>query len=263
MARGRMGAVLARWKAHEDRRALFLRTWMHCLDAAFTAVRNDSFASPIWVMQLLDGLAEYYLLTVEVDVDDLSRVTPPAWRAAHSAAGSLSATRRDTLFLGVNAVINNDLPQAIGDALLAGWPMSNVSFERHHQDVGMLLDIIADVIDPAGDAVISCQAESTASGCSSALGQLIDAWRDEAWENAVLLVTASDDRWRDVIREGIELTALRRAHLVMCDITARSHLLALPSHRLDYVFPARHQSDSCRLPVALPRFGGAAAMTGS
>lgn len=261
MARGRMAVVLERWQAREDRRALFIRTWISCVDAVLTAVRNEAFASPIWVTQLLDGLAEYYLITVEAEDDDLRRVTPPAWRAAHAAAISLHTTGREALFLGVNAVINNDLPQAIGDALLAGWPMSNVSLERHHQDVSMMLDIVAAVIDPAGDAVVPCERNRSASGCSSALGQLIDAWRDEAWENAVVMVTASDDRWRDVIREGMELTAVRRAHLITCDITARSHLLALPSHRLDYVFPPRHRPEACRLSVALPRFGGAAAMT--
>ena len=67
-----------------------------------------------------------------------------------------------------------------------------------------------------------------------------------------------DERWRDVIRDTVEHTALRRAHLVMCDITARSHLLELPAHRLDYVFPVRHEPLSCRVPARLPQWGGAA-----
>jgi len=260
-----MTAILERWDTSGDRRAVFLGTWARCMDSVLAAMRNDRLAAASWALNLLDHLADYYFITIEPDGDDLCRVTPPAWRAAHGAAASCDATAHEALILGVNAVINNDLPQALFDVLLADWPLTNAGLERRHQDLCIVLDIIATVIDPAGEALVACdpRAHRTAqrperTACSRQIAHLVYAWRDEVWENAVTLVTAADARWRDLIRDAIELTALRRAHLVMCDITARSHLLELPGHRLDYVFPPRHGALSCRVVAELPQWGGAA-----
>src|SRR5207302_933592 len=83
-----------------------------CTDSVLAAVQNGRLADAAWVLTLLDDLAAYYFITIEPDDDDLRRVTPPAWRAAHDAAASRDATAHEALILGVNAAINNDLPQA-------------------------------------------------------------------------------------------------------------------------------------------------------
>ena len=225
-ARRRIAAILERWEANGDQRSAFLGEWACCTDAVLVAIRNGGFANPMWVLDLLDNLAGYYFITIEPKDDEL----------------------------GVNAVINNDLPQAVSDVLLAEWPLSNIALERRHQDLGLVLDIVAASVGTAGRASVECDTRAR-------LAHLVDAWRDETWENALALVTAVDERWRDLIRESIEHTALRRAHLIMCDIAARSHLLELPAHRLDYVFPPRHRPQSCRLSVALPLWGGSARAT--
>ena len=260
-----MTAILERWETSGDGRAVFLTTWARCTDSVLAAVQNGRLADAAWVLTLLDNLAAYYFITIEPDDDDLRRVTPPAWRAAHDAAASRDATAHEALILGVNAAINNDLPQAVCDALLAEWPLNNTRLERRHQDLCIVLDIVATVIDPAGGAVVDCgprtlrAAEARArADCSRHIAHLVNAWSDEVWENAIALVTSADERWRDLIRDAVEHTALRRAHLVMCDITARAHLLELPAHRLDYVFPVRHEPLSCRVPARLPQWGGAA-----
>ena len=253
-ARRRLTGILERWEANGDRRSAFLGTWVSCTDAVLVAMHNGRFANPAWVLALLDDLAGHYLITIEPEDDVLLHVTPPAWRAAHDVAASRTATRHEALILGVNAVINNDLPQAVCNALLADWPLNNIGLERRHQDLCLVLDIVSAAMDGGECAAVDLETRTR-------LAHLVDAWRDEMWQNAVAMVTAVDERWRDLIRESIEHTALRRAHLIMCDIVAGSHLLEMPGHRLDYVFPPRHRPDACRLSVALPVWGGSARAT--
>ena len=200
--------------------------------------RHERVAEPQWTLHLLDQLAEYYFITVEPDGDDLSRVTPPAWHAAHDAtAASLPAST--AVLLGYNALLSNDLPQAVADLLRERWPLTAARLERRYQDVRLVGDIAArTVAAPAG---------------------LLDAWVEDAWCHALMLVTAVDDTWRDAIRDCVEHTAARRAHLITCRIADRNRLLALPAAELDRRFPARHDAGACLQRIPLPNWGVPAA----
>ena len=201
--------------------------------------RNERFSDSQWMMRLLDQLSDYYYITVQPDGDDLSRVTPPAWRAAHDAATFAASAPRIAITLGYNAHISNDLAQAVADLLRAAWPLGNVRLERRYQDFRLAADMIVASV-PSHRAAVA-------------------AWLDEVWGAAVSLVTADSDAWRDAIRDGIEHTALQRAHLIACDIERGAQLLQLSADRLDHFFPARHEAAECRLrQVSLPAWGAPA-----
>jgi hypothetical protein len=107
--------------------------------------------------------------------------------------------------------------------------------ERRRDDVCRLIDMIA--ANMGGN------------------GRLIRAWSVDVWARALALVTAANDAWRDVIRQDIELTAVRRAHLIACDIPERQRLLLLCERDLDAQLPVRHGVAHCRLSEPLPAFG--------
>ena len=187
------------------------------------------------MLTLLDLLADYYLITVEPDDDDLTFVTAGAWVAAHEIATRRPSQPQRAVLLGFNALICNDLPQAVGDLLTSEWPVGVVLLERRRDDVFRFIDMIA----------------ATMGG----YGRVVRAWSTDVWPRALALVTAVNDAWRDVIRQDIELTAVRRSHLIACDIPGRERLLTLAEHDLDVHFPICHRSEDCRLSQPLPTFG--------
>lgn len=231
----RMTALLERWDTCADPRAEFAHQWAGTLERVAAAARLNRFADPGWTLTLLDLLSDYYFITVEPDGDDLSRVTPGAWQAAHELARRRPRQPTMAVLLGCNAVITNDLPQAIADLLSVEWPAGNVRLERRCQDFHILCDLIA-------------------AGLRGDLRRAV-AWFEDVWPHALMLVTAACDAWRDVFRSGIELTALRRAHLIACGIDDAEQLLQLSERRLDHLFPARHEAPACRLSVPLPSWG--------
>ena len=231
-----MAALLERWDTCGDRRGLFLHSWAKTTDMLMRGARNERFCDSLWVLRLLDQLSDYYYITVEPDGDDRARVTPGAWKAAHAAAESFDTPPLTAIMLGYNAHLSNDLAQAVADLLIAEWPLGNVRLERRYQDFRLACDMI----------VASAPASRSA----------VMAWLDDVWGEAVSLVTAVSEGWRDAIRDSIEHTALRRAHLLACDIDGGSQLLMLTAERLDRCFPPRHEPAACRLQsVLLPAWG--------
>lgn len=231
----RLTALLERWETCSDPRADFARRWAATARQITSAAQRGRFQQGTWILTLLDLLADYYLITVEPDDDDLTFVTAGAWVAAHEIALRRPSQSQRAVLLGFNALICNDLPQAVGDLLTSEWPVGVVRLERRRDDVFRFMDMIA--------------------GTMGGYGRVVRAWSNDVWPRALAVVTAVNDAWRDVIRQDIELTAVRRAHLIACDIPGREGLLTLPEHELDARFPIRHLAEHCRLSEPLPSFG--------
>ncbi|MFN2583108.1 MAG: DUF5995 family protein [Candidatus Dormibacteria bacterium] len=234
-----MTATLERWDTSGDRRALFLRTWSQATDKVLRAVRNRCFNDPQWILHVFEQLADYYFITVEPEGDDLSYVTAPAWHAAHDASAMPSIAETTVIQLGYNAAVSNDLPQAVCDVVIEEWPLTSVRLERRYQDFRIAGDIIS----------------SAAAGMEPA----VSAWIEDVWPQAMTLLTAADNSWRDAIRGDIEHTALQRAHLISCEIEHRDNLMLLDARGLNCGFPLRHDTSGCRLAAAVPSWGAVAA----
>lgn len=234
-ARHRLTALLERWDTAADPRAQFAHHWAGTLDRVAAAARLKRFADPEWTLTLLDLLSDYYFITVEPEGDDLSPVTPGAWQAAHEVARRRPRQPATAVMTGYNAVISNDLPQAIADLLSVEWPSGNVRLERRCQDFHILADLMAGGLREHARRAL--------------------AWSEDVWANTLMLLTAANETWRDVFRSGVELTALRRAHLLACGIDGAEELLLLPERRLDCLFPAHHEAADCHLAAPLPTWG--------
>jgi hypothetical protein len=225
------GALLDSWQRFGDGRARYLTWYARISEDTLAAADQNRFADPAWMRRMVEQLSDHYLITVAPAGDDLTLVTPPAWRAAHQVAARNQVSATQAIRLGVNAHVSNDLPRAAATLLLADWPMGNVKLERRYQD----LCIYADAV-----------------GAAAGMPEELTAWRAECWERALALTTAADARWRDAVGEDIECTAARRAHLIACDIPMRDHLLRLTGAELHRRFPPRHLGADCRLTESPP-----------
>lgn len=234
-ARHRMTALLERWDTCADPRAGFAHRWAIACDYVATAAQRGDFADSDWTLTLLDLLVDFYFITVEPDGDDLALVTAGAWQAAHEVAMNRPGNRDRAVLLGYNAMICNDLPQAVGDLLATEWPANPELLAQRRHDVRMVAALIARSMNRGGSVTRN--------------------WFTDIWPHALSIVTANDDGWRDLIRDDIELTAMRRAHLIACDIACSEWLLRLSERELDRVFPVHHEKPECRLSVRLPAWG--------
>src|ERR1700694_5326040 len=98
-SQSRLAAVLNAWRTPGHRRAHFGAGDVMALDAVLLTARAGRFLDSSWVLRLLDQWAEYYLITVEPNGDDLTLVTPPAWADAHGAAALRTTTAAEALIL--------------------------------------------------------------------------------------------------------------------------------------------------------------------
>jgi Family of unknown function (DUF5995) len=250
--RTRIAKLLDNWEARRDQRARYLTLYSLAMDGVHDAMCRDAFADPLWVLQLVSHLADHYFITVTPDDDDRALVTAPAWQAAHAClqpAGRRCAT--ECVALGLNALLSNDLPQAIAITMREDWPVSPSRMARRAGDLRLLAGLLAEAASCAQEALAGPR---VAHG--DALTQVtVDAWCDDAWATGLSLCTAVNATWWTALCEEIECTALRRAHLLVCDIDAQPGLIQAPAARLNSEFPVSHEFPHCRLSVPAPRWG--------
>jgi Family of unknown function (DUF5995) len=229
----RMTVWLRRLDSAGDRRAFFLRSYAHSTCSVMSAIEAGRLADPDWSLALLDLFEDYYFATLQ-SVHPFPSTCPPAWEVAHRLAAEPDTARGDALLLAVNAHINNDLPQALATLLDREWPAQSALLQRRRHDVWTITDVIAQM-----------------SGIDEtwALPRIIRAWRGDAWDSAIALVTAASPRWQAAICEDIEHAALKRAHLIACVGGMREHLILLPTHDLHRAFD-RHRGRRCRCGIA-------------
>jgi hypothetical protein len=259
----RVAALLNAWRIRGDRRAHFCAGYVMATDTVLLTARAGRFLDSAWVLRLLDEWVEYYLITVEAEGDDLSLVTPPAWADAHGAAALPASTAAEALILGVNAHINNDLPQALCAVLSDEWPLSAQLLDRRRTDFDKMVGVVAETMDGVQTLVTRFDAKlvhSRPESCGESLTtwdvtRLAESWRSGIWEDALALLTAADLTWSTAIREAIECRATHRAHLLMCQLEAREILVLLPGSALDPAFPNHHDTMSCRLRRTPPVWG--------
>jgi hypothetical protein len=254
-----MATFIEQWEAEGDRRAIFLRCYALTTDNVLAGIERGRVHDPIWTSRLLEHFADYYFASVLPGVDGAARV-PEAWLAAHRLARDVDTAACEALLLGVNAHINNDLPQATSDLLAEEWPLPADQLEARHEDFSSINGVIADTMHTAEVEIVEPYDRALAAvdgrvprvmrAAEWELQRVISGWRAEVWDNALALLSAVDERWRRLIRERIERSAARRAHLFMCEIELREHLITLPAHQLEHMLAQHTHTGSCRVDAA-------------
>jgi hypothetical protein len=137
---------------------------------------------------------------------------PPAWAIAFRAAGQRAVTAEGNILLGINAHVQRDLPFVL--AALGLVAPDGSSRKPDHDRVDQFLNRVTDDVyrevarrfDPTID-----DRDLPGTLDDFALFQVIAAWRELAWRNAELLVSAPTAAARDLVAANIETTAALQA----------------------------------------------------
>ena len=160
--------------------------------------------------------AGYYFTALADWTAGNSAAVPPAWRIAFGSADHRSVTGSGDLLLGMNAHVNRDLPFVLAatgaDRARRVEPQARPrSDQRHaeHGDGAAAGRKKAQRFDPA---IVNIQ---TPFGVGyTGLLQLLVAWREAAWRNAELLVSAPDAATRAQVASSIESSAALQAQTI-------------------------------------------------
>lgn len=136
---------------------------------------------------------------------------PEAWRIAFAAADERRVQGIGDMLLGMNAHISRDLPFALERLRRAGRTVAKGDFDRVNvllvRVQGPMLKEAARRFDPGVDdfsvPVLDVDDQT--------VGQLLAAWREEAWLNARRLASASTTARRKAVAQTIEQSAALRA----------------------------------------------------
>ena len=194
-----------------------------------------------WVNHEDAVFAKYYFNAYDNWAAGHRSQVPEAWLLAFDAAAGHRVTGSGNLLLGMNAHINRDLPftlAAIGIATPDGQ-----SRKPDHDKVNQFLNtvvqpLLAELAARFDPTIVNIV---TPYGVGyTALFQTIAAWREQAWRNAELLVTAPTPEIRSAVAAEIEAAAATEA---LALTAANSYLPPLVTSAPRDAFCASHNGD--------------------
>jgi len=212
----RMTALVDRWEAAHDRRAIFLGCYRLMTRNMLDAIAAGRFQDDVWVSNLLHHFAAYYFDAL-ADYDQRRADTPAVWQLAFDATRDEDVTTLQHLLLGVNAHINFDLVFTLVDQLSPEWAeLTDEHRERRHADHTLVNQIIGETVDAVQDQVID-RHSPWYDFVDKLLGpidewltsRLISHWREEVWENAICYLELATPEEREALRQRIERQAMQ------------------------------------------------------
>jgi len=180
-------------------------------------VEPNFFSDPNFVNHEDAVFARYYFDAWDTYRAGQIAATPRAWQLAFAAADQRRVNATGNMFLGMSAHINRDLPYVLAEIGLVKPDGS--SRKPDHDKVNVFLNrviepLLAEVAaryDPTAD---DTQINGTQMD-EAALLQLAVAWRELAWRNAELLVSAPTPAARALVAAQIEQAAAIEANLII------------------------------------------------
>lgn len=232
----RMAGQLARFDRNGDHRAAFLRVYLHMTRRVTSRLEGAFFLDPAWIERVAIRFADYYF-----DALEAGNNAPPAWDLAFRCARNRSCFLLQDILLGVNAHINNDLPQVLADILRAegDWPHPD-RLTRRRYDHDQINRILHEIV-PAVEGEVARHYGRLLSSLGGLLGTLdeglaafgLKQFRDRTWRQAQFLLAAQSERERASVRDWIERDALQVGELVVRFGAVRwARPLAGPARRL-------------------------------
>jgi Family of unknown function (DUF5995) len=234
-----------------DHNAMFALAYLRTTQTYLWAAQQPGFFQDTrWVNHEDAVFAKYYFDAYDNwRAGNRSRV-PPAWLIAFDAANDRRSTGSGDLLLGMSAHINRDLPFTL--AAIGMVTADGDSRKADHDKVDEFLNM---VIEPML-AELAARFDPDTVNIKTPFGvgnaavfQLVAAWRERAWRNAELLVSAPTPQLRAAVAEQIERTAATEAATI---VAANSYLPPLTTTGPRDTFCASHNANP---PPAPYRFG--------
>jgi hypothetical protein len=211
---------LDQFDRRHDHRAAFLRVYTHMTRRVTTRLDGHFFLDPRWIARVAVRFADMYFAALAAY--DTGGKAPPAWHLAFDCARRKRCFLLQDIVLGVNAHINNDLPQVLCAILReeGDWGDSGRMLRRRydHDQINRILHEIIPAVE--GEAAqhygrlvaVMGWAMGTLDQTLGAFG--LKQFRDNTWRNARFLLAAADAGEEASVREWVEQDALFVGKLV-------------------------------------------------
>jgi hypothetical protein len=232
-----------------DHNAIFALAYLRTTQTYLWAAQQPGFFQDTpWVNHEDAVFAKYYFNAYDNWLAGNRSQVPQAWLIAFDSAADRRTTGSGDVLLGMSAHINRDLPFTL--AAIGMVTPEGQNRKADHDKVDEFLNKVTEPMlaelaarfDP--DTV---NIETPFGVGNAGLFQLIAAWRERAWRNAELLVSAPTPELRAAVAQQIELTAAAEATTI---VAGNSYLPPLRTTVPRDAFCASHNANSPPAPYA-------------
>jgi hypothetical protein len=206
------------------------------------------FADVPWMNHYDAVFAKYYLRAYDDYVADRRTNVPGTWLVAFDAARGREVSGSGSLLLGMNAHVNRDLAFVL--AAIGLVQPDGSSRKTDHDKVNQFLNLVMQPLLLELSARFDPQiidVETPYGTGYTALLQLLVVWREVAWRNAELLVSAPTDAARASIAQQIETAAELEARSI---VLSNAYLPPLTSSAARDAYCAAHHDAMAPLTYA-------------
>lgn len=201
-----------------DHNALFSLTYLRTTEEYRRAVVEPGFfTDPAFINHQDAVFAAYYFRAWDDYRAGALGAVPRAWQLAFAAADAKRVSGTGNILLGMSAHVNRDLAHVIAGIGLVKPDGS--SRKQDHDKVNQFLNrvvepLLAEAASRFDPTVDDTQIHGTQLD-EAALLQILVAWREQAWRNAELLVSAPTPAARALVEAEIERVAAVEANLII------------------------------------------------
>jgi hypothetical protein len=197
-----------------DHDAVFALTYLRTTEEYYRFWQEGHFNEPNWLNHYDAVFADYYFDAFDNWTSGNKGAVSQAWKVAFDASDRRLVSGIGSVFLGMNAHINRDLPYVL--ASIGMVAPDGTSRKADHDKVNEFLNRISDSVFPELAARFDPTADDLEINGTSLDNflqfQMIPAWREQAWRNAQLLVAAGNNALlRSLVRTTIETYAATTA----------------------------------------------------
>lgn len=208
---------LSRWDTERDNRAAFLRTYA-TMTACVEQKRSDRFfLDSAWIERVAVRFGWYFFNAL--DRYERGEQAPPAWTYAFEVARRRRGFLLQDVLLGMNAHINNDLPQVVAAILRDEADEHHVTSLTRRQFDHDQINRVLHLVIPDCERQLASHYGRLILPLGRVMGALdqslsmygLKNWRDTVWKNAQFLLAAADEAEQQQLVHFIEADALKVA----------------------------------------------------
>lgn len=190
-----------------DHNAVFALAYLRTTEEYRRTIEDPAFFQDTrWVNHYDAVFAKYYFQAADAYAGGDRASVPRAWQIAFDAAANREVSGAGSLYLGMNAHINRDLPFVL--AAIGLVKADGTTRKADHDKVNTFLNRVADTMLPEAaqrfDPTIDDAEVPGTTLDNFLLFQIIPSWRENAWRNAERLLSAPTPEARAEVAQSIE-----------------------------------------------------------
>jgi uncharacterized protein DUF5995 len=204
-----------------DHNSLFGLTYIRVTEAIRKAILRGFYEEPRFLNHEDKVFARMYFTTFDAWESGRRERVPPAWREALDAARERSVAGLGNLLMNMNAHVQRDFPFML-DALGLTKPDGSSrkpDHDRGNEVLNTLYDDVFREMDQRFDDSMSDYDVPGLFADDTALFQILQHWREQAWRHGEMLGRAATPEERKAVADYIERYALDAARFIKANTT--------------------------------------------